>query len=144
VIIHRQRRVGDSAAVREAALREGAVLSEAAEESGELRFTRRTSMDGRQVVTVAGELDIATAQQAYTYISNIIDHGAAPISVDLEAVTFCDASGLGVLARLANHAKQAGRQLRLTSPRPSLLKIMRITGLDSAFPDLEASIHLVS
>lgn len=142
MIIHQQRRVGDSAAAREAALRAGTAA--AAEQSGNLRFTRRSSADGRQVVSVAGELDIATAQQAFDFISDVIDHGAAPISVDLAAVTFCDASGLGVLARLANHAKQAGRQLRLISPRPSLLKIMRITGLDHAFPDMGTPIHLVS
>ena len=62
--------------------------------------------------------------------------GLAPVSVDLSGLTFCDASGLNVLARIARHARQAGRQLRLTAPRPSLLKIMRITGLDRAFPEL--------
>jgi anti-sigma B factor antagonist len=56
--------------------------------------------------------------------------------VDLAGLTFCDASGLGVLARLARHARQAGRQLRLTSARPSVVKIIRITGLDRAFPEL--------
>ena len=59
-------------------------------------------------------------------------------------VTFCDASGLGVLARIARHARQAGRQLSLTSARPSLLKIMRITGLDRAFPELHPAAHAYS
>jgi len=58
----------------------------------------------------------------------------APVSVDLSGLTFCDASGLGVLAKIARHARQAGRQLMLTSARPSLLKIMRITGLDRPSP----------
>ncbi len=103
---------------------------------GQLRLSREISVDGRQVVIMVGELDIATAQQAYAYISDVIDHGKAPVTVDLGGVSFCDASGLGALARAANHAKQADRQLRLTSARPSLLKIMRITGLDSMFPEL--------
>jgi anti-anti-sigma factor len=64
--------------------------------------------------------------------------------VDLSGLTFCDASGLGVLARIARHARQAGRQLSLSSPRPSLLKIMRITGLDRAFPELTPSAHAYS
>ena len=108
-------------------------------ESAQLELSSRTGADGYQVVTVTGELDIATAEQAYTYISGVIDDRTAPVSVDLGGVTFCDASGLGVLARIARHARQAGRQLRLTSARPSLMKIMRITGLDRAFPELRPS-----
>jgi anti-sigma B factor antagonist len=60
--------------------------------------------------------------------------------MDLSGLTFCDASGLGVLARLAGHARQAGRQIRLTSPRPSLIKIMRITGLDHVYPELRSAV----
>jgi anti-sigma B factor antagonist len=64
--------------------------------------------------------------------------------VDLSGVTFCDASGLGALARLARHARAAGRQLSLTSARPSVLKIMRITGLDRVFPELRPPVHAFS
>jgi anti-sigma B factor antagonist len=102
----------------------------------QLRISSETGMDGRQVVSVTGELDIATAQQAYAYLSDVIDHGYTPVSVDLAGLTFCDASGLGVLAKAARRAADAGRQLMLTSARPSLLKIMRITGMDSVFPEL--------
>ena len=105
----------------------------------QLELSCRTDADGYQVVTVTGELDIATAEQAYSYISGVIDGWPTPVSVDVSGVTFCDASGLGVLAKAARHARQAGRQLSLISARPSLLKIMRITGLDRAFPELRAS-----
>jgi anti-sigma B factor antagonist len=105
----------------------------------QLELSCRVDGDGNQIVSVAGELDIATAEQAYLYISDVIDAWPAPVSVDLSGLTFCDASGLGVLARTARHAREAGRQLRLTAARPSLLKIMRITGLDRAFPELVPS-----
>ena len=105
-------------------------------EPRQLELSRRADEDGNQIVSVTGELDIATAEQAYVYISDVIDAWPTPVSVDLSGLTFCDASGLGTLARLARHARQAGRQLRLTAARPSLLKIMRITGLDRAFPEL--------
>jgi anti-sigma B factor antagonist len=94
--------------------------------------------DGHQVISVTGELDIATADQAYAYISEVIDRWQVPVTVDLSGLSFCDASGLGVLAKAARHARQAGRQLRLTSARPSLLKIMRMTGLDGVFPELRS------
>ena len=106
----------------------------------QLELSCRADGDGNQIVSVTGELDIATADQAYIYISDVIDawpsSSSAPVSVDLSGLTFCDASGLGALARIARHARAAGRQFRLTAARPSLLKIMRITGLDRAFPEL--------
>jgi anti-sigma B factor antagonist len=107
----------------------------------QLELSCRTEEDGSQVISVTGELDIATAEQVYTYISDVIDCWPAPVSVDLAGLTFCDASGLGVLARVARHARQAGRQLKLVSARPSLVKIMRITGLDQTFPELRPSVR---
>jgi len=114
------------------------------EEPAQLELSCKTGANGYQIVSVTGELDIATAEQAYSYISEVIDGRPAPVTVDLSGVTFCDASGLGVLARISRHARQAGRQLRLASARPSLLKIMRITGLDRAFPELNPSVHAYS
>ncbi len=110
----------------------------------QLELSLRTGANGYQVVSVAGELDIATADQAYSYITEVIDGRPAPVTVDLSGVTFCDASGLGALARLARHARAAGRQFMLTSARPSVLKIMRITGLDRAFPELHPPLHAYS
>jgi anti-anti-sigma factor len=105
----------------------------------ELGLSCQTDGDGHQVVSMTGELDIATAEQAYVYVTEVIDTAGrpqAPVSMDLSALTFCDASGLRVLARLARHARLAGRQLRLISARPAVLKIIRITGLDRSFPEL--------
>ena len=112
-------------------------------EPAQLELSCRTGANGYQIVSVTGELDIATAEKAYSYISEVID-GLAPVTVDLSGLTFCDASGLGALARVARHAREAGRQLMLTSVRPSLLKIMRITGLDRLFPELNPSAHAYS
>ena len=111
-------------------------LEPVAPEPVQLELSCRTGADGNQVVSVTGELDIATAEQAYAYISEVIDSWPTPVSVDLSGLTFCDASGLGVLAKIARHARQAGRQLKLTSVRPPLLKLMRLTGLDGVFPEL--------
>jgi anti-sigma B factor antagonist len=142
VIIRQLDRVGVDAAAQQDGGSDVAVMT--AErvpglEPLQLELSCRTDGDGNQIVSVTGELDIATAEQAYTFISGVIDAWPLPVSVDLSGLTFCDASGLGALARVARHARQAGRQLRLTAARPSLLKIMRITGLDRSFPELVPS-----
>jgi anti-sigma B factor antagonist len=126
-----------AAASQDAAIGPGA-------EPAQLELSCRTGANGYQIVSVTGELDIATAEQAYSYLSEVIDGRLAPVTVDLSGLTFCDASGLGVLARTARYARQKGRQLMLASARPSLLKIMRITGLDRAFPELHPVAHAFS
>jgi anti-sigma B factor antagonist len=118
--------------------------AETAAEPAQLELSCRTGANGYQIVSVTGELDIATAELAYSYLSEVIDGRPAPVTVDLSGLTFCDASGLGVLARAARYARQKGRQLALASARPSLLKIMRITGLDRAFPELHPAAHAYS
>ena len=42
-------------------------------EPAQLELSCRTGANGYQIVSVTGELDIATAEQAYSYISEIID-----------------------------------------------------------------------
>jgi anti-sigma B factor antagonist len=119
---------------------EPAELEAVPPEAVQLELSCRTGPDGNQVISVTGELDIATAEQAYAYISEVIDSWPTMVS----GLTFCDASGLGALAKIARHARQAGRQLRLTSARPSLLKIIRLTGLDSLFPELRPPVPAYS
>ena len=56
-----------------------------------------------------------------------------PVIVDLAALVFCDARGLAALVRMAGYAEQKSCPFQLASPSPSLVKIMRITGLDRRF-----------
>jgi anti-anti-sigma factor len=90
-------------------------------------------------VDLGGELDIVSAVTAVSYVMDVIDRCGGPVIVDLAALTFCDARGLGVLLQMAGHAERAGCEFRLASPRPSVVKIMRITGLDRRFLASEAS-----
>ena len=48
--------------------------------------------------------------------------------------SFCDARGLGALAQMSRHARQAGSPPRLVAPPPRLRKIIRITGLEDSLP----------
>ncbi len=108
-----------------------------------LELSHRIGSAGEAIVNLRGELDIASAEAAVSYVKNVIDHHGAPLTVDLTALAFCDARGLAALLRMADHAEQAGCPLRLVSPRPSLVKIMRITGLDRRFLVPQASAQLI-
>ena len=101
-----------------------------------LGLTHRIYPDGRAVVVIHGELDAATADQACEYIREVIDRSRGPVRLDVAGLTFCDARGLRTLVLVAAHARKMGRKLSLVAPRPAIVKILRITGVDANFPEL--------
>jgi anti-anti-sigma factor len=84
-------------------------------------------------VELPGELDIATAEVAVSYVSDVIDGHHGLVTTELTALAFCDAQGLAALVRMAGHAEQKGCPFRVASPSPSLVKIMWIIGLGCRF-----------
>ena len=123
--------VADTRAVEEATAVAGA--QDDLQKGASLELSHRISPAGEAVVDIGGELDITTAEPAARYVSQVIDRNRRPVIVDLTTLRFCDASGLSSLLRMAGDAQQAGCPFRLASPSPSLVKIMRITGLDHRF-----------
>lgn len=95
-----------------------------------LELSHRISHAGEAVVQLGGELDIVSAEVAVSYVTDIIDRHGGPVTADLSALAFCDARGLAALVRMAGYAERADCPFRLASPNPSLVKIMRITGLN--------------
>ena len=92
------------------------------------------SQTGQTTVMFAGELDIASADQAYEYVRDAIDAQRGQVLLDMAGLSFCDARGLGALARMSRHAGRAGSPLHLMAPPPRLMKIIRITGLEDELP----------
>jgi anti-sigma B factor antagonist len=88
---------------------------------------------GYTIVTPAGELDIATAPQLRECLLAVLpDHPA--LVIDLDQVSFCDATGLGVLVGAANRADATGASLHLVCSRPDIQRLFDITGLDRRLP----------
>ena len=104
-----------------------------------LELSHRICPTGEAVVDLDGELDIVSAEAAVSYVKDVIDRHRGPVTVDLAALVFCDARGLAALVRIANYSEQKSCPFRLASPSPSLVKIMRITGLNRRFLTSQAS-----
>jgi anti-sigma B factor antagonist len=98
-----------------------------------LELSQRIGDADEAIVYLDGELDIASAEQAVSYVRDVIDHRRGPVIVNLAALAFCDARGLSALVRMARYAEQSDCPFQVTSPSPSLVKIMRITGLNRRF-----------
>ena len=84
----------------------------------------------RTVITVSGEVDIATSPALDAAIATAIGEEAKQIVVDLTDVSFMDSSGLGVIVRGLKRAREAEIDLDLVISNDRVLKVFAITGLD--------------
>lgn len=94
----------------------------------------------RYLITVSGEVDLATSPDLDTAIIAAIDAGAASVVIDLSDVSFMDSSGLGVIVRALKRCREAEIDLDLVITNERVLKVFGITGLDQVIP-IHASIQ---
>ncbi len=101
------------------------------------------SQDGHTVVTISGELDIASAPVLRERLLGLLRPGASRIVIDLSGVTFCDASGLAVLVGASRRADLLDGVLRLAAPTPLVATVLRLTGLHSRFEIFAAAPEVI-
>jgi anti-sigma B factor antagonist len=89
---------------------------------------------GRPVVRVDGEIDVATAPQLRECLHGVIARGPSEVVIDLLGVTFLDSTALGVLVGALKRCREVGGELHLVVSDPRIMKIFEITGLDKVFP----------
>ena len=87
----------------------------------------REAGPGRHVVTVTGELDLATAEQLWTGLEPLIT-ARALVVLDGTAMTFLDSSGLRVLLLAGKQASAAGAAFRLVAPQPAVRRVLDLSG----------------
>lgn len=97
-----------------------------------------TSDDGESVVdrvstvTVVGEIDYSTSPQLRRALVDVLDARAPDAVVDLSAVDFIDASGIGVLVGAARLADSWGGQLFIRNPSWAVRLVLDVLELDGA------------
>ena len=88
--------------------------------------------DGRVVMALRGELDVAEAAKVAASLAVTAASGRDVI-VDLEGLEFIDSSGLAALVCARNHARRAGCDLLLAAPQQQVLRMLAITRLLDVF-----------
>jgi anti-sigma B factor antagonist len=86
------------------------------------------SSDGRSTVYLQGELDIYTATLLRRSLAELIAGGARHVVIDLRHLSFMSATGLAVIVGAARRLRHHGGTLVLRSTRPSVRKLIEITG----------------
>jgi anti-sigma B factor antagonist len=89
-----------------------------------------TSNGGAMVLTIDGELDMATAPILARDLNSALDARPSALTLDLSELTFVDSTGLSVLITAHRRAGQDGCAFVLRSPRRAVLRTLQLTGLD--------------
>jgi anti-sigma B factor antagonist len=91
------------------------------------------SGDGYVLVSVVGELDVATAPRLRKNLNKALDETRPTLVMDLTEVTFIDSTALGVLIETSKLCDANGGTMRIAVSEPRILKVFEITGLTELF-----------
>jgi anti-anti-sigma factor len=82
------------------------------------------------LVRLEGELDVASAPRFERVLSAALEKGASTVMLDLGKLTFLDSTGIHVLVWANRRATDQGSTFVLRSPTRTVLKVLRLTGID--------------
>jgi anti-anti-sigma factor len=93
-------------------------------------FSHQMLADGRSVLSLSGEFDLATAAEFSEQVGELRRLGARGIVVDLSRVHFFDSTMLGALVREWRRAAELGHALTVVRPQPGVFRGFQIARLD--------------
>lgn len=94
------------------------------------------------MVSVMGELDLATAQVFERTLLGVTEAGPGEMILDLTGCSFLDSTGLRALVAARERLEHSERSLALVVSSPIVMRIFKITGFDEWFeirPSLSAT-----
>ena len=92
--------------------------------------TRVGRLDGEVIVTVLGEIDMASGPLLWECLARTIPDAERRLVIDLAGTTFIDSTGLALFARAHQRLRRGGAELMLRAPNSSARLVLHITGLD--------------
>jgi anti-sigma B factor antagonist len=92
-----------------------------------------TESSGSAVVTIAGEIDLASAPSLRERLSQCMDKGCRDITLEMSGVSFMDSSGIKALLAARGQLEEVDGRLTLSSPSRTVLRVLDVTGLSSVF-----------
>jgi anti-sigma B factor antagonist len=88
---------------------------------------------GVHVVSVTGELDLATRPALERVLRELPDAGMSALIVDLTACSFMGSTGLHLLVRTKRQLDRLGGRFAVAAGNRAILKVLEITELDRLF-----------
>lgn len=82
------------------------------------------------LLSVRGELDLATAPQLRAAIGDLLGQGYRHVEVDLEGCSFIDSSGMGALLWASHRLQAAGGDLVAIHAHGATMRTLELSGVD--------------
>jgi anti-anti-sigma factor len=89
--------------------------------------------DGEAVVYLGGELDLAVRDLLVDALTAALDMSDRLV-IDLSRTTFIDSTGLKVLVDVWRRRQDAGLELVLREPSPTVMHTLQVAGLADLLP----------
>jgi anti-anti-sigma factor len=98
---------------------------------------------GRSIITVTGDIDLATADDLRLRLIALIGPARRNIGLDLSGVTFIDCAGLRTLTAVHTHLSANGAGLRLTRMSPVVARLLELVNATGGTTPPAVSLALV-
>jgi anti-sigma B factor antagonist len=96
------------------------------------------------IVTIGGELDIATAPRFAARFDKFLSDGLRHVVLDVSKLTFVDVTGLRALTTLRAQAEKRMISVRLSGVPPQMSRLMRIIGPGRDVPSRDTAARAAS
>ena len=91
------------------------------------------------LIRVAGYLDVDSATEFQHHLANQLHHGRRHFLLDLSDVPFMDSSGMNIILRVYQEARDIPGSVHIISPTPSVRRILDLTGVSITVPVSEGT-----
>ena len=95
---------------------------------------QRSDQEGCAVLSVSGEVDLATAPRLREALATVVAEGHLKVVVDLSDTEFLDSTGLGALVTGLKRIRARGGDMRVVCTSPRVCKVFEITSIDKVVP----------
>lgn len=90
------------------------------------------------LLRVQGYLDVDTTTDFQHHLANQLHHGRRHFLLDLSAVPFMDSSGMNIILRVYQQARDLPGSVHVISPTPAVRRILDLTGVSLTVPVSES------
>jgi anti-sigma B factor antagonist len=108
----------------------------------QLLAVERTSNDGVELLSVAGELDIGSAPKLISVLNQAVQDALHSLVIDLSAVGFMDSTGLALLINAHRRLTRRSKGFAVVCPPGQLRRVFEITDMMDTLhvcPDRESA-----
>jgi anti-sigma B factor antagonist len=98
-----------------------------------LKIASRTEAENTAILSLTGEVDVATAGRVRDSGLKLVSEGIRHLIVDLTSTEFMDSTGLGTLVGLHKRLRESGGEVIVAVSQPRVKRLFEITGLTQVF-----------